>query len=80
MTVRTILPDQPRKAVRQRRCGLCGVPRGVPCTSRGDHLARWLAAYDDREISRGDLKTVIVRLVIITKWAVVDEALIGRAA
>jgi hypothetical protein len=75
-----IIPDQPRNAVRQRSCELCGVPGGVPCTGKSDHLARWLAAYDERAISRGDLKTVIVRLTIITKWAVVDESPIGRAA
>ncbi len=80
MTVRSILPDQPRKAVRQRRCEVCGVPRCVPCTGKGDHLARWLSAYDVRVISRADLISVVIRMVVVTKWAVVDEALIGRAA
>ena len=66
--------------VRCRRCWLCGVGPGQPCTGRGDHLGRWLAACTDRAISRDDLKAVIVRLVVITKWAVVDDGQIGRAA
>ena len=66
--------------VRCRRCWLCGVGPRQPCTGRGDHLGRWLAAYTDGAITRDDLKAVVVRLVVISKWAVVDEALIGRAA
>ena len=66
--------------VRQRVCWLCKARPGKPCTDRGDHLGRWLAAYSDKVISRDDLKVVIVRLVVVTKWAVVDEQLTGRAA
>lgn len=66
--------------VRARPCWLCSVGPGRPCTGRGDHLGRWLAAYTDRAITRDDLKAVVVRLVVISKRAVVDEALIGRAA
>ena len=72
-------PD-PGVTVRSRRCWLCKARPGKPCTDRGDHLGRWLAAYTDRVISREDLKVVIVRLVVVTKWAVVDEQLTGRAA
>ena len=72
-------PD-PAVVVRQRVCWLCRARAGQPCTDRGDHLGRWLAAYTDRAISRDDLKVVIVRLVVVTKWCVVDEHLTGRAA
>ncbi len=72
-------PD-PAVTVRLRPCWLCRARSGQPCTERGDHLGRWLAAYTDHSIAREDLKAVIVRLVVITKWAVVDEQLTGRAA
>lgn len=72
-------PD-PAAVVRQRVCWLCRTRPGKPCTDRGDHLGRWLAAYTDRAISRDDLKVVVVRLVVVTKWAVVDEHFTGRAA
>ncbi len=72
-------PD-PAVAVRQRPCWLCHARPDKPCTDRGDHLGRWLAAYTDRAISRDDLGQVITRLIVITKWCVVDEHLTGRAA
>ena len=72
-------PD-PAVIVRGQTCWLCRAKPGQSCTERGDHLGRWLAAYTDRAISRDDLKAVVVRLVVISKWAVVDEVRIGRAA
>ena len=72
-------PD-PAAVVRRRPCWLCHARPGKPCTDRGDHLGRWLAAYTDRAISRDDLGQVITRLIVITKWCVVDEHLTGRAA
>jgi hypothetical protein len=61
------------EAVRQTRCQLCSQRPGQPCTPRGDHLARWLAAYGQQAITRDDLRDVIVRLVVVTKWCVVAE-------
>ncbi len=61
------------EAVRDWPCRLCGRKPGKPCTSKGDHLARWLGAYEQRRITRDDLKHVIVRLVVVTKWCVVPE-------
>ena len=72
-------PD-PAVTVRQRPCWLCKARPGKSCTDRGDHLGRWLAAYTDRAITRDDLREVIVRLVVVTRWCVVDERLTGRAA
>ncbi len=59
---------QPAEAVRSTRCALCGARPGTPCTPQGDHLARWLAACRRGGITRDDLKHVIVRLVVVTKW------------
>lgn len=66
-------PVSPAEAVRAIRCRLCRRRPGQPCTPRGDRLARWLAAYDRRAIARDDLKHVIVRVVVVTKWCVVTE-------
>jgi hypothetical protein len=61
------------EAVRATRCTLCGTRPGNPCTPKGDHLNRWLGAYSARVISRGQLREVIVRLVVVTRWCVVAE-------
>jgi hypothetical protein len=63
----------PAEAVRATRCTLCGKRPGRPCTPKGDHLARWLAASSGGRITRDDLKAVIVRLTIVTKWTIVTE-------
>ncbi len=73
MTTNATIPVRPAEAVRAIRCRLCRHRPGQPCTPRGDHLARWLAAYEQRRITRDDLKHVIVRLVVVTKWCVVTE-------
>lgn len=54
-------------------CQLCRTARGKACTGRGDHLARWLAAYSNGQISRDDLRAVIIGLTVVTKWTVVPE-------
>ena len=69
-------------AVRHGACPLCGARAYNPCQVRpaADHLARWLAAYSGRRITRDQLTAEVVRLVVVTKWCVVDERLTGRAA
>ena len=60
-------------AVRHARCTLCRARPDRACTRKGDHLARWLGACSAGRISRDDLRDVIVRLVVVTRWCVVTE-------
>jgi hypothetical protein len=62
------------RAVRAVKCRLCGTAPSTPCTSKGDHLARWLAAYAYGAISRADLMEVVVRLTVVTKWCLITDA------
>jgi hypothetical protein len=62
-------------AVRRGACPLCGARAYSPCQigPAGDHLARWLAAYTGRRITRDQLTAEVVRLVMVTKWCVIPE-------
>ena len=62
-------------AVRRVACPLCGARAYGPCRLRppGDHLARWLAAYAARRITRDQITAEVVRLVVVTKWCVIAE-------
>jgi hypothetical protein len=73
---RTMSAPQPQTvtaaaAVRRIRCNLCQARPGRACTRKGDHLARWLGACSAGRITRGDLRDVIVRLVVVTRSCVV---------
>ena len=62
-------------AVRWAACPLCGARAYGPCQLKpaGDHLARWLAAYAARRITRDQITAEVVRLVVVTKWCVIAE-------
>ncbi|MHB1593875.1 MAG: hypothetical protein ACYCO9_06365 [Streptosporangiaceae bacterium] len=62
-------------AVRRAACPLCGAAAYGPCqlSPAADHLARWLAAYTARRITRDQLTAEVVRLVVVTRWCVVPE-------
>ena len=61
--------------VRRAACPLCGARAYGPCQVRpaADHLARWLAAYTARRITRDQITAEVVRLVVVTKWCVIPE-------
>lgn len=63
-----------RQTVREQACLLCQCPPGIRCTPDGDHLKRWLDAYDGGLITRADMAAVIRRVVIITRWQTVTES------
>ena len=69
------MPQLPVQAVRTARCGLCPARPGQPCQVQppGDHLSRWLAAYQAGHISRDELAQVFSRLVVLTKFQLVRE-------
>jgi hypothetical protein len=69
-------PRLPVRAVRIAGCGLCQAPPGQPCQIHppGDHLSRWLSAYQAGHISRDDLALVFSHLVVVTKWQLVRSA------
>jgi hypothetical protein len=74
MTSRTLAghPAGPAAViVRAEPCRLCRAVPGEPCTTNGDHLARWLGAHSSRRITREQLTTVIAPLVVITRWHVI---------
>jgi len=65
----------PVQAVRKSGCSLCPAQPGQPCQAQpaGDHLSRWLAAYQAGHISRDELARIFSELVVLTRFQVVPE-------
>jgi hypothetical protein len=51
----------------------CRALLGQPCTTHGNHLARYLTAEKTGVISRDHLKTVIATLTIIAPHVVITD-------
>ncbi len=78
----TIIPATAAQVVRQQPCSRCGAPRNVACQASppADHVARWLDTFTARLITRADVTEVLMRLVVLTEWALVPADAAERAA
>jgi len=64
------------RPVRQVRCPVCGVCRGVPCTPpgpEGNHLGRIIGAVRLGLLSRGELAAAVGGLEVIADHVVILE-------
>lgn len=77
-----IIPATAAQVVRQQACSRCGAPRNVACQASppADHVARWLDTFTARLITRADVTEVLMRLVVLTDWALIPADAAERAA